>query len=113
MASNHERSTERRTTWFAQQLGDGWRSEGDGIYYPPEPERDIPELAVEMTLEPLEAQAPAASRRRTELMQLRERLVERVARFPNAVAERQLREIETELARLVRRIGPFHVPRPS
>jgi hypothetical protein len=46
-------------------------------------------------------------------MRLRERLVERVARFPNPVSERQLRELEQELATLVRRLGPFHVARPS
>lgn len=84
------------TTWFARQLGDGWTSAGDGIYYPPDP---------------TEAEHPAASRRRQELIRLRERLIERVARFPNAVAERQLRAIEHELGELVGSLGPAPLAR--
>lgn len=112
MAIDRRRPTAARDTWFAQQLGDGWTSTGDGIYYPPEPRRDLPEPApaLEAAVAAPEYRLP---QRRSELMRLRERLVERVGRFPNPVTERQLREIEQELGALVRRLGPFRVARQS
>jgi hypothetical protein len=114
MEIKRERSTRaRESTWFARQLGDGWTSGGDGIYYPPEPGQSEPEPVLAVSTEPVEVIRPAADRRRGELFRLRERLVERVARFPNAVAERQLRELEHEIAALARKFGPLHVARPS
>jgi hypothetical protein len=101
-------------TWFAQQLGDGWTSAGDGIYYPPEPQRDLPEPKPAVNVEARATEPPIDDRlpqRRGELMRFRERLVERVGRFPNPVIERQLRELEQELTTLVRRVGPFRVAR--
>ncbi len=103
----------RDATWFAKQLGDGWTSTGDGIYYPPEPERVVPEPAL-ASPDPIDAERLDVYRlphRRSELMRLRERLVERVARFPNAVTERQLTDLEQELASVARRLAPFRLAR--
>jgi hypothetical protein len=114
MAIDRRRPTGVGDTWFAQQLGDGWTSAGDGIYYPPEPQRDLPEPAPAVAAEAPVAEPPIDYRlpqRGGELMRLRERLVERVGRFPNPVIERQLRELEQELTTLVRRLGPFRVAR--
>ena len=116
MAIDRGRPRGAGETWFAQQLGEGWRSAGGGIYYPPEPRTELPEPAPAVV-----AEAPAAEpavdyrlpQRRRELLRLRERLIERVARFPNPVTERQLRELEHEMSALVRRLGPFRVARQS
>jgi hypothetical protein len=112
MAIGPERPAGLGETWFAKQLGEGWTSAGGGIYYPPEPGRAVPEPVSPVRPEPVAAETTGAHRlpqRRRELLRLRDRLVERVARFPNPVAERQLRELEHELAALVRRLGPFNV----
>ena len=111
MDTGRERTTARDGTWFAKQLGDGWTTDGDGIYYPPEPGYDVPEPVTAAVPEPVTA-GPLPQRRR-ELMRLRERLVERAARLPNPVTERQLREMERELSALARRLGPFHAARPT
>jgi hypothetical protein len=106
----------RDATWFARQLGDGWTDAGDGIYFPPEPQPDAPEPALAVGPDPVAAERSEPyrlRRRRGELVRLRDRLVERVSRFPNAVAERQLREIENELGALARRLRPFPAARQS
>ena len=115
MAIDRRRPTEARGTWFAQQLGDGWTSAGGGIYYPPEPRAELPEPAFAVAEQTVAEPAPdhRLPQRRRELLRLRERLVERVARFPNAVSERQLRELEHELTALAARLGPFRVARQS
>lgn len=111
MAIGPERPAGFGETWFAEQLGEGWTSAGGGIYYPPEPGRAVPDPVSPVRPEPVAAEPTGTrlSQRRRELLRLRDRLVERVARFPNPVAERQLRELEHELAALVRRLEPFHV----
>jgi hypothetical protein len=108
MVNGEGPGTEHRdATWFARQLGDGWISAGDGIYYPPEPSHAAPEpavLQVEATVHD-DRDAYRLPQRRRELLRFRERLVERVARFPNPVTERQLRELERELSSLAKRLG--------
>jgi hypothetical protein len=113
MEPDRARPAARDRTWFARQLGDGWTTGGDGIYYPPEPGRAAPEPTSPPHAALSQADTHRLPHRRRELLRLRERLVERVARFPNPVAERQLREMERELAALARRLGPFHVARPG
>ncbi|HET7137457.1 MAG TPA: hypothetical protein VFI04_03810 [Gaiellaceae bacterium] len=116
MAIDRRRPTGAGDTWFAQQLGDGWISAGGGIYYPPEPQAELPEPAFAVAAEATASEPATEHRlphRRRELLRLRERLIERVARFPNAVSERQLRDLEHELTALARRLGPFRVARPS
>lgn len=115
MSIDRRRPTAAGDTWFAQQLGDGWTAAGGGIYYPPEPQAELPEPAFAVAEETVAEPATdyRVPQRRRELLRLRERLVERVARFPNAVSERQLRELEHELTTLARRLGPFRVARQS
>lgn len=114
MNTGRERTTTPDVTWFLEQLGDGWTTAGDGIYYPPEPRYDVPEPFTAAVPDPVaEPLPPRLPQRRRELMRLRERLVERVARFPNPVIERQLQEMERELAALARRLGPFHAAHPT
>jgi hypothetical protein len=107
MVSREGPETEHRDgTWFAQQLGDGWTSTGDGIYYPPEPHSAPQPAALRHEAAGHEDRdAYRLPQRRRELIRFRERLVERVARFPNPVTERQLRELERELSSLARRLG--------
>jgi hypothetical protein len=117
VATNDERSDD--ATWFARQLGDGWVSAGDGVFYPPTTQRASAEPALETRADPRETDAfdlAQQSRRRQELIRMRERLTERVASFPNSAAERQLRDVERELRRIVRRFSDLAVradrPRP-
>jgi hypothetical protein len=110
------RRSEVSDTWFAQLVDEGWTAAGGGIYYPPDPPRDVPEPALAAGAPAAAAEPPGDYRlphRRRELMRLRERLVERLGRFPNPVTERQLRELEQELAVLVGRLGPFGPARPT
>lgn len=108
MTIDDERST-GDPTWFARQLGDGWVSAGNGVFYPPEtPAAPAEQPVLETRPAPPETDpfdVAQQSRRRQELIRMRERLTERVARFPNSVSERQLREVEHEIRRIVSRFS--------